>query len=177
MDNQELRHHGVKGMKWGVRRYRTSVGSYTQTGVKVFDKKMQEYESADKKVKELKERGDKMGYRSAVRERKIAKNKLNASYKQIKRDHRADKGKSLYESGKTITGNMSINMLAQAGIIAGSKIAAHIVSKRLGNYKMAQLTGMAIGVGGTAVNAILAAKTYTENRNLRAYYGHSRRVK
>lgn len=33
MEN-ELRHHGVKGMKWGVRRYQNKDGSYTPAGRK-----------------------------------------------------------------------------------------------------------------------------------------------
>lgn len=33
MDN-ELYHHGVKGMKWGVRRYQRKDGTYTPAGMK-----------------------------------------------------------------------------------------------------------------------------------------------
>lgn len=29
---EELQHHGIKGMKWGVRRYQNEDGSYTSTG-------------------------------------------------------------------------------------------------------------------------------------------------
>ena len=30
----ELRHHGVRGMKWGIRRYQNENGSYTAAGKK-----------------------------------------------------------------------------------------------------------------------------------------------
>ena len=34
MKNDELRHHGILGMKWGVRRYQNEDGSYTAAGEK-----------------------------------------------------------------------------------------------------------------------------------------------
>ena len=36
MDRDELMHHGVKGMKWGVRRYQNKDGSLTLSGKKRF---------------------------------------------------------------------------------------------------------------------------------------------
>lgn len=32
MENNELRHYGIKGMKWGVRRFQNADGSYTAAG-------------------------------------------------------------------------------------------------------------------------------------------------
>ena len=32
--NDELRHHGIKGMKWGVRRFQNKDGSLTPSGKK-----------------------------------------------------------------------------------------------------------------------------------------------
>ena len=34
VDKNELYHHGIKGQKWGVRRYQNADGTYTQAGKK-----------------------------------------------------------------------------------------------------------------------------------------------
>lgn len=47
--SNDLRHHGIKGMKWGVRRYQNNDGSLTPAGKKRYYSA--DYESALKKVK------------------------------------------------------------------------------------------------------------------------------
>lgn len=45
MDNEYLEHHGIKDMKWGVRRYQNKDGSLTPAGKKRAAKLQKEYES------------------------------------------------------------------------------------------------------------------------------------
>lgn len=78
MEN-ELMHWGIKGMKWGVRRYQNKDGSLTPAGRKRYDKEMA-------KLKE---------------EEKIAKNKLRTQAKLNKLDEKRKEVEAL-KSGKTI---------------------------------------------------------------------------
>ena len=50
--NKELYHHGTKGMKWGVRRYRNKDGSLTEAGEKRYarDAREQGYGNYDEKT-------------------------------------------------------------------------------------------------------------------------------
>lgn len=47
MEN-ELYHHGIKGMKWGVRRYQNSDGSLTAAGKKRYDRDTRENDARKK---------------------------------------------------------------------------------------------------------------------------------
>lgn len=78
MEN-ELMHWGIKGMKWGVRRYQNKDGSLTPAGKKRYDKEMA-------KLKE---------------EEKIAKNKLRTQAKLNKLDEKRKEIEAL-KRGKPI---------------------------------------------------------------------------
>lgn len=173
MSEHELYHYGVKGMKWGVRRYRKDPGSYTRKGLANFDSSSDKYDAAKRKLEESKLAGDKNQIKSNRRALKSAKTRLKKDYKQLKMDKLADQGKSLYQRGKTISGGLTTNARIQASVVLGSAVAMKLL-RNSGNVRLAYIASRTIATGGTAVNAILAAKTYSDNRKLRAYYGHSR---
>lgn len=97
MVNNELRHWGIKGMKWGVRRYQNNDGTLTDAGKRRYDrdmkglsnKKKKSYEAdPDKWVKEDRERSKRLvdETRNLTRELKTANDTSIKNQKKPKMD-------------------------------------------------------------------------------------------
>ena len=169
MINNELYHHGIKGQKWGVRRYQNYDGSYTKKGLARYNKAVDNYKDKKNKLQEARQSHDKSAIRSAKNEASTAAREANKAYTQLQKDYRADKGKALYGKGRTISGNTKVATLAGSGLAVAGSIAVQALET---NGKLNNINYTAIAAGTTAVGLILGAKLGTDNRNLRAYYAH-----
>lgn len=86
--NYELYHHGIRGMKWGVRRYQNADGTLTEAGKKRLDDyKTKEIDRVVKKwnVDKLADKRDSAEYKFMQKGGQLNEAKLNrANYRVIK---------------------------------------------------------------------------------------------
>ena len=171
-DGEYLQHYGVKGMKWGVRRYRNYDGTYTQAGLKRFDKSLENYTNLKAKKKQY---GSKTLMNSKTtygRATKLAKKQLKKDYKHLKQDKLADQGKNLYANGYRITDNIG-RTFKRAGTV-GLGATASLYSYGIVNRNQAA-TIAAISAGTAAIGEGINLVNRNKNRKLRAYYAHTSR--
>ena len=195
-NEKTLQHHGVLGMKWGVRRYQNFNGSYTKAGLKRFEKSKSDYETGKQLTRAIKQRkketgsnsfdiqvkdrnGDKAtlkikdakgALRSVKQTTKQSKQQMKKDYKHLRQDKLADQGKNLYANGYRITDNVGTKLTGAAatgGTMIGYAYTNGLIDKK-------QTESLAAIAGATAaIGAGIGFVNYNKDRKLRAYYGHT----
>lgn len=173
--NDDLQHHGVLGQKWGIRRYQNYDGSYTQKGLKRYQKSKEKYDSAKQKLNKSKTSGDKAAIKSAKNDLKTARREMSKNFDRLKLDKRADEGKKLYQKGHTIGEIQATSSLKTLGIASVAAIATGAsrskgleVATKYGNVPIGLLFSTVGLVSGLAIET----KAKSDVNKLRAYYGH-----
>ena len=178
MENN-LYHYGIKGQKWGIRRYQNYDGTYTQRGLARYKNKAEEFNIAESKrraaKKNLKINKNESAKREYQKTKELAKKKqkeANKAYDRLKQDKLTDQGKKLYGKGKTITGNSLRSSRVQGFIVLGSAATRQVIYEKVGDRKLADMASGTLALGGTIVNSVVAGKSAYQNKRLRAYYAH-----
>lgn len=124
MDNNYLMHFGIKGMRWGVRRYQNKDGSLTPAGKKRYsDKEISEYRKkkiAEAPTKSESPRGANKGWYK------------NAPKSTLIREMRREESESLKAKKKTNTKNYSEQQRIRDRKLYGER-AVQRINKRMLN--------------------------------------------
>lgn len=156
-----LYHYGVKGMRWGVRRYEQNrlTGRATKKRIKSFDDLSAKY---DKEKAEGKSWWARRGTRTQMKN----------AYRKVKQSHRADQGKEYYSQGKTIGDSRRRVAAATWGAAAVGNCLLRYGARRTGGKVGSALaiSSAAVGLGGSLVGNVLEGKRRYEDNRLRAYY-------
>lgn len=170
----ELYHFGVQGMKWGVRRYQNYDGTYTQAGLKRYNKSLNRYERKKEEYSRIKKDRTASSYEKRYAKAKVkeAKRQLNKDYRHLSLDKKGDEGKVLYAQGRRITNSAHTTaMIAKMGTLMaiGAEYAHQNGFIDTKTARMAQLAA----VGATAVSGLKSILDEIPNNKLRAYYSHT----
>lgn len=175
--NNELYHHGIKGMKWGVRRYQNADGSYTNAGRERYG--IGDEDSITYKYNKSGESGWKgaaRAVRAASTNRKEKQRKINESLKKEGRreDARAYKYNKSDESGwkgakravNAKWNGLSDNQkkaIKVGAVVAGTALAAYATYKIAGPKIAAYRNNKAIQASVSRARVLLQ----TGNQNSR----------
>lgn len=189
-DPSALAHHGVKGMKWGIRRYQNPDGSYTAAGRRRYGMNLDINDTSRVNVAKIrrgevrrqldvakanKKKGEGSNYRIAE-----LKAKQRTAKQMVKYAKRLDRGAKKAAKGQTITGNTMKAYLATGAAVAASEVGAQFLKSRLGVLgsqgrlragHLAAAKAMNMVANATLTGAAFgySIKKARDNRDLRTY--------
>lgn len=120
MENNELCHHGVKGQKWGVRRFQNKNGSLTNAG-----KKRREIEKSENKLikqERLKDSRNRRKLSEVDLKKKIERLKLEKEFKNLTKEE-ITPGKKFVSDVMSSSGKKALATIVGGTMLYMTKVA------------------------------------------------------
>lgn len=144
--NYDLAHHGIKGQKWGVRRYQNEDGSLTSAGRERYNESVRSLNRLDRDIAKAK-------YQRAKNTVKLAKAQMKGKKEKVEKRKSLDKelGKAISSGEKT--SKDILNKLEKSGfqisqknktryVKAGNSVAAWLFLPGVGPLAYAGVQGI-----------------------------------
>lgn len=167
MVNNELYHHGVKGMKWGVRRYQNKDGTLTSAGKKRYDRDIRENNAKKKENRIIIDGPD--ASRWAREDLGRAKKTIDTSsslvkeFKTIERESRQTPVKKKMDLSKMTDQQLRdrinrANLEKQYNDLFGEPATVTVSKGRKFAQNFLDVGGSALAIGSSALGIALAIK-------------------
>lgn len=167
MSNEVLFHHGIKGQKWGIRRFQNEDGTRTAAGKK-HEKTLDSYDSnksdARLNYKQAKKDYNKAQLKAAIRTgvyQNITANqreKTKAAYKEMKETgQKLDAAKKQYKEEKknTLADSNAKAKEIRKNMSSGEKVASFIVGGPMGSRSVANFLAAGNSTGAAYAKTFL----------------------
>ena len=137
MSSNELTHHGIKGMRWGVRRYQNKDGSLTKAGRKKMAKLDKEYSklTGQKRTTESPNNNSSFTKKKKIREMSDQELKARIDRLDLEKSYfeKQSKGKAFI---KDVLESSSKNIAKQTVTYLMGKAVNDTIGKKLGDINM-----------------------------------------
>ena len=186
--NNELYHFGVKGMRWGVRRYQNEDGSYTAAGRKRYGLDLDLSDKsrtnvANIRLGEARRRLDVAKSSGTTDRIKLfeLKRRERMAKEAIREAKKIEAGARRLEKGENITKNNIKALIAYGAATLASRALTRHLNTRLsdlasagrvtaGHYRVAAASNLIGGYGAYGLATAYSMKKEHDNSKIRSYY-------